>query len=129
MVRVPSSLVGLLLALALNALVFVMARVARQPELLTTLLPLCAFAAGLLAARWGNGTSQLPGFGVGLLTLATRIGLALGLGLDLLAFTPPALALLELLAAQVGAMLGTIGARRAIGASRGGYPSPKPLRT
>jgi hypothetical protein len=83
----------------------------------------------LLAARWSNGVPLLPGFAVGLLTIATRIGLALGLGLDLLAFTPPALALLELLAAQVGAMLGTIGARRALGESRGGYPSPKPLHT
>jgi hypothetical protein len=113
MIRVPSALVGIFVTLALDALVFALARITGMPELAPALLPLCASAGGLLAGRWAGSQPVVPGFSVGLFALAVRIGLALGLGYDLLAFVSPPHALLELIAAIVGGMMGALAARRA----------------
>ncbi len=96
MVRIPSAIVGVFAAVALDALVFA---VALRPELLTALLPLCALAGGFIAGRWSGDAPIVPGFSVGLITIAARIGLGLGIGLGALAFVWPPLALLELISA------------------------------
>lgn len=112
MVRIPSAVVGILAAALLEMLVFGLARVAARPELLTALLPLCALAGGFVAGRWSDAPPVVPGFAVGLITIAARVGLGLGLGMGMLAFTWPPLALLELIGAIVGGMCGLIVARR-----------------
>jgi hypothetical protein len=112
MVRIPSAIVGVFAAVALDALVFAVALAAARPELLTALLPLCALAGGFIAGRWSGDAPIVPGFSVGLITIAARIGLGLGIGLGALAFVWPPLALLELISAIVGGMCGIVAARR-----------------
>jgi hypothetical protein len=113
MVRIPSAIVGVTLALALGLLVFLAARLLRYTELVTLLLPVCSAAGGFVAARWADGTPLLPGLSVGLIAVAARVGLGLGLGVGMLAFVHPGLALLEVLAAMTGGLLGALVARRA----------------
>lgn len=113
MMRIPAALFGLGLALVLGALAWLGGRTLGRPELAPALLPLCAALGGYVAGRWEERTPQVPGFSVGLLAVAVRMGLALGLGLDLLAFVLPTGALLEVIAATTGGMLGALGARRA----------------
>jgi hypothetical protein len=113
MVRVPSTVVGVFCAVALDLLVFALARLVGRPELLTALLPFCALAGGFVAGRWAGPLALVPGFAVGIITVAVRLGLGLGLGLGILGFVWPPLALLELVGATVGGMTGLTMARRA----------------
>jgi hypothetical protein len=113
-VRIPATLVALALALALDAGTWMLARTlvfARAP---IALLPLWAAAGGFVAGRWGAWPALVPGFALGLLVVATQIGLATGYLPDLRAYIDPSLLLLQLIAAITGGMIGTLQARRAV---------------
>jgi hypothetical protein len=112
-VRIPATLVALALALALDAGTWMLAHTlvfARAP---IALLPLWAAAGGFVAGRWGAWPALVPGFAVGLLVVATQIGLATGYLPELRAYVDPSLLLLQLIAAITGGMIGTLQARRA----------------
>jgi uncharacterized membrane protein YfcA len=55
----------------------------------------------------------VPGFAVGLLVVATQIGLSTGHLAELRAYIEPHLLLLQVIAAITGGMIGTLLARRA----------------
>jgi len=112
-VRIPATLVGLALALALNAGTFMLARMPAFANMPIALLPLWAAAGGLVAGRWGARPAPVPGFAVGLLVVATQIGLAAGYAPELAAYIEPSLTLLQVIAAITGGMIGTLLARRA----------------
>ena len=77
------------------------------------LLPLWAATAGFVAGRWGAWPAQVPGFAVGLLIVATQIGLAAGYLPELREYMDPSLTLLQIIAAITGGLIGTLLARRA----------------
>jgi hypothetical protein len=77
------------------------------------LLPLWAAAGGFVAGRWGAWPAPVPGFTVGVLVVATQIGLATWQMYDLRAYIEPSLLLLQVIAAITGGMSGTLQARRA----------------
>jgi len=76
------------------------------------LLPLWAAAGGFVAGRWGAWPAPVPGFMVGLLVVATQIGLATGQLPELRGYIEPSLLLLQVIAAITGGMIGTLLARR-----------------
>jgi len=110
-IRIPASLVGLALALALAALVYFVARLLGNRGLVALLLPACSAAGGFVAGRWAGAPPVAPGLSVGVICIAARMGLALGMREHLLAFVHPGLALLELLAAMIGGLIGVFVAR------------------
>jgi uncharacterized membrane protein YfcA len=112
-VRIPSTLVALALALALNMGTFLMAYTLAFTDISIALLPLWAAAGGFVAARWGARPAPVPGFAVGLLIVATQIGLAAGYLPELRGYIEPGLTLLQIIAAITGGMIGTLLARRA----------------
>jgi hypothetical protein len=112
-VRIPATLVALALALALNAGTFMLGRTLAFSSVPIALLPLWAAAAGFVAGRWGAWPAPVPGFAVGLLIVATQIGLAIGQLPELHAYIEPSLMLLQVIAAITGGMIGTLQARRA----------------
>jgi hypothetical protein len=112
-VRIPATLVALALALALNAGTFVLARSLAFVNISIALLPLWAAAGGFVAGRWGAWPAPVPGFAVGLLIVATQIGLAAGYLPELRGYLEPGLSLLQTIAAITGGMIGTLLARRA----------------
>src|SRR4051794_2192268 len=112
-VRIPATLVALALALVLNAGTFMLAGAQVFADVPIALLPLWAGAAGFVAGRWGAWPAPVPGFAVGLLIVATQIGLALGQLPELRAYIDPSLTLLQVIAAITGGMIGALQARRA----------------
>ena len=112
-VRIPATLVALALALALNAGTFMLANSPAFVVISIALLPLWAAAAGFVAGRWGAWPAQVPGFAVGLLIVATQIGLAAGYLPELREYIDPSLTLLQIIAAITGGLIGTLLARRA----------------
>jgi hypothetical protein len=112
MVRIPATLVALVLALSLSVGTFALAQVAMLAELPIALLPLWASLGGLIAGRWGKRTPPVPGFAVGLLLVACQIGAARGAYPPIQAFVKPALLLIQIIAAISGGMTGTLLARR-----------------
>ena len=112
-VRIPATLVALALALALNAGTFMLTGTLFFASVLIALLPLWAAVGGFVAGRWGAWPAPVPGFAVGLLIVATQIGLAIGHLLELRAYIEPSLMLLQVIAAITGGMIGTLLARRA----------------
>jgi hypothetical protein len=112
-VRIPATLVALALVLVLNAGTFMLAGTFVFADVPRALLPLWAAAGGFVAGRWGAWPAPVPGFAVGLLVVATQIGLATGYRPELRAYIEPSLALLQISAAITGGMLGTLQARRA----------------
>ena len=112
-VRIPATLVALALALVLNAGTFRLAGTQVFADVPIALLPLWAAAAGFVAGRWGAWPAPVPGFMVGLLVVATQIGLATGEVHELRAYIEPSLLLLQVIAAITGGMIGTLLARRA----------------
>jgi hypothetical protein len=112
-VRIPATLVALALALALNAGTFMFTGTLDFARAPIALLPLWAAAGGFVAARWGARPALVPGFAVGLLVIATQIGLATGYLPELRAYIEPSLLLLQVIAAITGGMIGTLLARRA----------------
>ena len=112
-VRIPATLVALALALALDAGTFTLAHMLIFARVPIALLPLWAVAGGFVAGRWGAWPAPVPGFAVGLLIVATQIGLATGYLPDLRTYIEPSLILLQLIAAITGGMIGTLQARRA----------------
>ena len=112
-VRIPATLVGLALALALNAGTFMLARMLWPTDLAIALLPLWAGCGGFVAGRWSSRPAPVPGFAVGLIVVATQIGLTAGYLPDLSAYIEPGLTLLQVIAAITGGMIGTLLARRA----------------
>ncbi len=113
-VRIPATLVALALALALNAGTFMLAGTLVFANVPISLLPLWAAAGGFVAGRWGAWPAPVPGFAVGLLIVATQIGLAIGQLPYLRAYIEPSMLLLQIIAAITGGMIGTLQARRAI---------------
>ena len=112
-VRIPATVVALALALALDAGTWMLTGTfvfARAP---LALLPLWASVGGFVAGRWGAWPAPVPGFAVGLLVVATQIGLATGYLPDLRAYIEPSLMILQVIAAITGGMIGTLQARRA----------------
>lgn len=112
-VRIPATLVALALALVLNAGTFMLAGTLVFSRMPIALLPLWAAAAGFVAGRWGAWPAPVPGFAVGLLIVATQIGLAIGQLPELRAYIDPSLMLLQVIAAITGGLIGTLQARRA----------------
>jgi hypothetical protein len=112
-VRIPATIVGLALALALNAGTFMLTRILPPIDLSITLLPLWAACGGFVAGRWNVRPAPVPGFAVGLLIVAIQIGLAAGYAPELATSIEPALILLQVIAAITGGMIGTLLARRA----------------
>jgi len=112
-VRIPATLVGLALALALNAGTFILTRILSPTHLSIALLPLWAACGGFVAGRWNTRPAPVPGFAVGLLVVAVQIGLAAGYAPELAGYIEPALTLLQVIAAITGGMIGTLLARRA----------------
>ena len=112
-VRIPATLVALALALALNAGTYILTGTFVFARVPLGLLPLWAAAGGFVAGRWGAWPALVPGFAVGLLLVATQIGLATGYLPALRAYIDPSLMLLQVIAAICGGMIGTLQARRA----------------
>jgi hypothetical protein len=112
-VRIPATLVALALALALNAGTFMLTGTLIFARVPIALLPLWAAAGGFVAGRWGAWPAPVPGFAVGLLVVATQIGLATGQLPELRAYIEPSLMLLQVIAAITGGMIGILLARRA----------------
>ena len=119
-VRIPATLVALTLALALNAGTFMLAHTPAFIDISIALLPLWAAAGGFVAGRWGAWPAPVPGFAVGLLIVATQIGLAAGYLPELRGYIEPGLTLLQIIAAITGGLIGTLLARRA------GQPETRP---
>ena len=113
MVRIPATLVALALALALDAGTFMLTGTLVFTSVPIALLPLWAAAGGFVAGRWGAWPAPVPGFTVGLMVVATQIGLATVQLPELRAYIEPSLILLQIIAAITGAMIGTLLARRA----------------
>lgn len=111
-VRIPATLVGLALALALNAGTFLLMRMLWPTDLAIALLPLWAGCGGFVAGRWSSRPAPVPGFAVGLIVLATQIGLAAGYLPELGVYIEPGLTLLQVIAAITGGLIGTLRARR-----------------
>ena len=112
-VRIPATLVALALVLTLNAGTFLLARMPACTDVPIALLPLWAAAGGFVASRWGLRPPPVPGFAVGLLVVATQIGVASGYAPELRVYLEPGLTLLQVIAAITGGMIGTLLARRA----------------
>ena len=112
-VRIPATLLALALALALDAGTYMLTGTLVFASVPIALLPLWAAAGGFVAGRWGAWPAPVPGFAVGLLVVATQIGLATGQLPELRAYIEPSLILLQIIAAITGGMIGTLQARRA----------------
>ena len=112
-VRIPATLVALTLALALDAGTYMLTGTLVFASMPIALLPLWIAAGGFVAGRWGAWPAPVPGFTVGLMVVATQIGLATGQLPELRAYTEPRLILLQIIAAITGGMIGTLLARRA----------------
>jgi hypothetical protein len=112
-VRIPATLAALALALALDAGTLILAGTLVFARVLIALLPLWAAAGGFVVGRWGARPAPVPGFAVGLLIVATQIGLATGPLPELRAYIEPSQLLLQVIAAITGGMIGTLQARRA----------------
>ena len=112
-VRIPATLMALTLALALDAGTWMFTGTLVFARMPIGLLPLWAAAGGFVAGRWGAWPALVPGFAVGLLVVATQIGLATGYLPELRAYIDPSLMLLQVIAAITGGMIGTLQARRA----------------
>jgi hypothetical protein len=112
MVRIPAILVGLAFALGLGCATFMLSWRFAIPQLPTALLPVWTALGGMVAGRWAQRPPPVPGFAIGLLVVAVEIGVGLGLAGNLLLFVDPRLALLQVIAAISGGMLGTLLARR-----------------
>jgi hypothetical protein len=112
-VRIPATLVALALALVLNAGTFILAGTLVFAQLPIALLPLWAAVAGFVAGRWGAWPAPVPGFAVGLLIVATQIGLATARLPELRVYIELSLMLLQVFAAITGGTIGTLQARRA----------------
>lgn len=113
MVRIPATPVGLGVALVLGALVAIAALRWNAPALAIVLLPLCTALGGFVAARWALRQAPVPGFAIGLFFVAVQLGCGLGIRRDLFAFVTIDVALIEVIAAITGGMLGSLLKRRA----------------
>lgn len=125
MVRIPTVVVALAVALACAAVSFWVALWASETRVLVALLPVVSGLSGFIAARGADRPAPVPGVAVGLLALAVRAGLGLGLFGNLFVLVAPQVALLELIAAITGGLLGTLLARRS--AAEAPLPNTQPL--
>lgn len=107
-VRIPATPVALVLTIALGAGAHWLARWASLPRLPIALLPVCTAIGGFVATRWALRPPQVPGFAIGVLGVAVQLGLGLGAGRGLLAFVEPSLAVLEVVAAICGGLIGAL---------------------
>lgn len=120
MVRIPATLVGLALALALGIGTFELAEWSGLWQLSIPLLPLCTALGGFVAGRWALRPPPVPGVAIGVLVVAVEIGMGMGQNAGMLPFVEPGLALLQVIAAITGGMVGTLMARRTL------QPDPRP---
>lgn len=121
MIRVPSTLVGLVTAYTLAVLAFLAANTFGNEQVLVACLPLIAGVGGFISARWADKPAPIPGLAIGVLILAARIGISLGLHDTMFDYLNPIVALLELIAAVTGGLMGTVVMRRLVQ-----QPLPKP---
>src|SRR5689334_17168803 len=98
-VRIPATLVALALALALDAGTFMLAGRLVFAYVPIVLLPLWAAGGGFVAGRWGAWPAPVPGFAIGLLIVATQIGLVGGYLPNLRGYIEPSMLLLQVIAA------------------------------
>jgi len=108
MVRVPAVLVGLIVAYGLAAAIFAIAGVLQDSRVLVVALPLISWAGGFVAGRLAQRPAPVPGMAIGVMALALRAGIGLGGFNDMLLLIDPAVALLELIAAITGGLMGTM---------------------
>lgn len=113
MIRVPAVLVGLVCACVLAICAFWAAQVQHDGRMLAASLPLITWLAGFIGSRWSLRPAPIPGLAIGVLALAIRAGLGIGVHDDMLFYIEPTVALLELIAAISGGVVGTLLARRA----------------
>ena len=121
MIRVPAVLVGVICAGVLTALAFLVAARLGDRQMLVVALPMIASAGGFIAGRWAARPAPVPGLAVAMIMLAVRLGLGLGLYDTLFGLVDPGVALLELIAAITGGLMGTMIVRRLTH-----QPAPKP---
>ena len=112
MIRVPAVLVGLICAYGLAIVAVIAARLLSDDRLLIAALPIIAGFGGFIDGRWSGRPAPVPGLAVGILILAARMGLGLGMHDDLAFYIDPIVAMLELIAAVTGGLMGTIIVRR-----------------
>lgn len=112
MIRVPAVLVGLMCAYGLSAVAFMLAMIVGDGRALIVLLPVIASIGGFIDGRWSVQPSPVPGLAIGILILAARLGLGLGMHDNLLQYIDPIVAMLELIAAVTGGLMGTVVTRR-----------------
>ena len=108
-VRIPATLVALALALALDVGTFMLAGRLVFTNVPIVLLPLWAAAGGFVAARWGAWPAPVPGFAIGLLIVATQIGLIGGYLPNLRGYIEPSMILLQVIAAITGGAFVPVG--------------------
>jgi hypothetical protein len=85
----------------------------QQPWLLIVLLPINAAVGGVIGGRWAMRPAPAPGFAIGLLSVAVQMGLGMRAGGSILTFITIDEALLQIIAAITGGLIGTVLARRA----------------
>lgn len=112
MIRVPAVLVGAVCAGVLTILAFLVATWLGNRQILVVALPMIASAGGFIAGRWAAKPAPVPGLAVAIIMLAVRLGLGLGLYDALFGLVDPGVALLELIAAITGGLMGTMIVRR-----------------
>lgn len=112
MIQVSAGMMGVLLALALAVLCFLLLGGVAGGYLLVALLPFCAGLGGYVSGRWSGLPQRVPGLEIGLLLFAAELGLGWGYYHDLFALVHPGLALLQGIAAVTGGLMGMVYARR-----------------
>lgn len=112
MIRVPAVLVGVVCAGVLTILAFLVATWLGNRQMLVIALPMIAGTGGFIAGRWAAKPAPVPGLAVAIITLAVRLGLGLSLYDALFGLVDPGVALLELIAAITGGLMGTMIVRR-----------------
>lgn len=115
MIRIPAMLVGLGLTIILGILSFIVASILASYWLLFFLWPLCTAIGGFVSARLALRIPPVPGFAVGMLSVAFQVGLSIAVGYDnisLIVFTlwfP----IVQIMTSIVGGVIGAFIASRA----------------
>jgi hypothetical protein len=106
MVRVPATLVGLFVTLLLHSATVTLAYHVQQPWLLIVLLPINAAVGGVIGGRWAMRPAPVPGFAIGLLSVAAQMGLGMSASGSILIFVMIEEVLLQIIAAITGGCSG-----------------------
>lgn len=115
MIRIPATLVGLGLTIMLGVVSFIAASILTYYWLLFILWPLCTTIGGFVSGRLALRVPPVPGFAVGILSVAFQIGISTAFVYDntfQIVFTPW-LPILEIITAIIGGLVGTLIAHQA----------------